>query len=250
MPKKTAHEGEPARPAPSGEQRRLLAVKGLLDEDPSAPSLDDFDLERHHLGILAWGEEPQSAVRGLAAPLERPTLITGPVGGVYWAWLSGSRPFDLHEERLLERFEPAPGSALALGQPAYGAAGFRASHRQARRARWASCASEQPLVRYAQVAAVSLASENESEARRFVARELRGIEDDSPDSQRIRETLIAYFAAEHNAASAAARLGIHQQTVANRLRAVEQRLGRPVGSRRLELELALRLRDTFAGIDG
>ena len=105
----------------------------------------------------------------------------------------------------------------------------------------ASWPMESP-VRYADFAATSLACENSEEAQLFVARELRGIEDDSAASQRIRDTLLAYFESEHNAASAAARLGVHQQTIANRLRAVEERLGRSVGARRLELELALRLR--------
>jgi DNA-binding PucR family transcriptional regulator len=92
------------------------------------------------------------------------------------------------------------------------------------------------------VAVEALASENRADARAFVAHELRGIDDDSASSLHIRETIAAYFAAEHNAASAAAALGIHQQTVANRLRAAEDRLGRPVGARRVELETALRLR--------
>jgi len=53
--------------------------------------------------------------------------------------------------------------------------------------------------------------------------------------------------ASPTAASAAATLGVHQQTVANRLRAAEERLGHSVGSRRVELEIALRLR---AALDG
>lgn len=54
-----------------------------------------------------------------------------------------------------------------------------------------------------------------------------------------RQTLRAWFAVGHNAAA----LGVHEQTVAQRLRAVEERTGRPVASRRAELETALRLRD-------
>lgn len=102
--------------------------------------------------------------------------------------------------------------------------------------------TDRSVVFYADVAVEALASDNQADARAFVAHELRGIEDDSPSSQRIRETIVAYFAAEHNAASAAAALGVHQQTVANRLRAAEERLGQPVGARRVELETALRLR--------
>jgi hypothetical protein len=223
-------------------RRRFHAVKGLLNQDRSAPPLDDFDLERHHVGVLAWGDTAAAAVRQLAARLERPVLLTGPLDCARWAWISGSRPFEPSDERLLAGFVPPPGSTLAFGEQAYGERGFRATHRQAQRARWASRSSEQQLVLYSDVAVAILASENPAEARGFVARELRGISDDSSESRRIRETLTAYFASDHNAASAAARLGVHQQTIANRLRAVEERLGRPVGARRLELELALRLR--------
>jgi DNA-binding PucR family transcriptional regulator len=123
----------------------------------------------------------------------------------------------------------------------YGLHGFRITRRQAQRARQLA-AAEPSLTRYSDVAVETLASENPEEARSFVDRELGELGADSAVSARIRETLAAYFAAGHNAASATTTLGVHQQTVANRLRAAEERLGHPIGSRRVELELALRLR--------
>ena len=108
--------------------------------------------------------------------------------------------------------------------------------------RWVAQRLDLRVAFYADVAIEALASSNRQEARSFIAHELRGIDDGSTASMRIRETILAYFAAEQNAASAAAALGIHQQTVANRLRAAEERLGHPVVSRRVELETALRLR--------
>ena len=130
--------------------------------------------------------------------------------------------------------------------PVFGETGFRATHHQAQRARWVAGQGEPSLIRYADVAVESLAGENQEDARLFVDRELRGIADDSTASKRLRETLTVYFAAGNNAASAAATLGVHQQTVANRLRTVEERLGHPVGARRIELEVALRLRAAMA----
>jgi hypothetical protein len=245
-----AYEAELQRSAPGGgEGRRLGAIRSVLEgnsPDPTSNALE-YDLDQHHLGILALGERGDDAVRQLAARLERPYLLAGPVHGTWWAWVSGVRPFELDEERSVEAFDPPPDTVVAVGQPAFGEDGFRATHRQAQRAHWTSRFADQSLVRYMDVAATSLASENSEEAEVLVARELRGIEDDSAASQRIRDTLLAYFESEHNAASAAARLGVHQQTIANRLRAVEERLGRSVGARRLELELALRLRAALAG---
>jgi DNA-binding PucR family transcriptional regulator len=68
----------------------------------------------------------------------------------------------------------------------------------------------------------------------------------SSRSETLRATLAAYFGSGQNAASAAALLGVHERTIANRLRAIEAQAGRPVATRRAELEMALRLRDLLA----
>lgn len=234
----------------SGEQRRFHAIRTLLEGESLAGAQLDVDLEQHHLGLIGWGEGAEAAMRELAAALGRPLLVIGPLNKNWWGWLSGSRQLDPPQERELGRFRPAGLARLALGLEGYGEAGFRASNRQALRARWVARNSGAQVVSYADVAVEALASENLHDARAFVAHELRGIEDDSTASQRIRETIVAYFAADHNAASAAAALGVHHQTVANRLRAAEERLGHPVGARRVELETALRLRACLRGEPG
>jgi hypothetical protein len=236
-----AYQREVTRGARGPESERLQAVRSLLEGDPLPAASIDFGAERHHLGLIAWGEGAEGAARELAASLHRPLLLLGPLDGEWWGWISGGRELSRGEEIALDRHRPPASAGLALGLPAFGLAGFRATHRQARRARWGARGAP-GLHRFADVAVESLAAENEEDARAFLARELRGINDDSTTSRRIRETLAAYFAAEHNAASAAVALGVHQQTVANRLRTAEERLGAPIGSRRLELELALRLR--------
>jgi DNA-binding PucR family transcriptional regulator len=227
----------------NAEQRRYRAIRSLLEGEPltKSPGLD-LDLNQHHLGLFAWGEGGADAARELTATLDRRLLIVAPLERSWWGWISGARPFEPQEERAAERFRGPQGAGLALGLPAFGEAGFRATHRQAQRARWFAQPGGPTLIRYADVAIESLAGENQEDARTFVERELGPIGDESASSRRIRETLQAYFAAEHNAASAAATLGVHQQTVANRLRSAEERLGHPIGSRRLELEVALRLR--------
>jgi hypothetical protein len=228
----------------NGAQRRFNAVKALLEGDPMPASTNalDLDLRQHHLGLIAWGDAGEQAARRLAKDLGRPLLIVAPIPNTWWGWISGSHPFERDEQRTIKRFQPPPGASLALGLQEYDEHGFRTTHRQAQRARLLSPAGDDLLTRYSDVAVEALASENQEEAHSFLARELGAINDESPASQRIRETLAAYFAAEYNAASAAATLGVHQQTVANRLRAAEERLGHSIGARRVELELALRLR--------
>ena len=91
------------------------------------------------------------------------------------------------------------------------------------------------------VALESLVTGDEARSHAFVSRELRGIDGDDPRSRRLRQTLRAYFASAQNSSAAAALLGVHEHTVAYRLRTIEERLGRPVAARRAELETALRL---------
>jgi hypothetical protein len=225
-----------------GEQRRFHAVRRLLDGDPVAAAQLDFDVEQYHLGVVAWGEEAGEAINEVSRALGRISLSVGALNGTRWGWISGARPLDATAERRLAAFEAPSDHGLAIGLDGFGDAGFRTTNGQALRARWVAQRLDLGVVFYADVAIEALASSNRQEARSFIAHELRGIDDDSTASMRIRETILAYFAAEQNAASAAAALGIHQQTVANRLRAAEERLGHPVVSRRVELETALRLR--------
>jgi hypothetical protein len=236
------YQREIEQAARSGEQRRTHAIRALLEGGPLVGAQLDVDLEQHHVGVVAWGEEGDAAARELAALLGRPLLTIGPLNKNWWGWISGTRPLSLAQEGDLKRFRPPGPARLALGLESFGEAGFRATNRQALRARWIARNLDRSVVHYGDIAVEALASENQHDARAFVANELRGIDDDSQTSQRIRETIVAYFAADHNAASAAAALGIHHQTVANRLRVAEERLGHPVGARRVELETALRLR--------
>jgi hypothetical protein len=226
----------------SGEQRRFQVVKGLLEGRSSLSVELDLNLDQHHLALLAWGEGGQAMARELGAVVRRPLLSVNPFEQVWWGWLSGSQPLDPGWEAAVRDLALPPNTGMAVGLEGFGESGFRAGHRQAQRARRIALRLGLSAVLYADVALEALLGDNPADARAFVEHELHGIDDDSAASRRIRETMAAYFAAEHNAASAAAALGVHQQTVANRLRAAEERLGRPVSSRRVELETALRLR--------
>lgn len=243
-----AYRREAAQVGRSTEQRRFRAIRALLDGDTLLASTLDLDLDRHHLGLVVWGPQPGEAARRLATALGRPLLAVTPLEReeVCWAWISGTRELGPVEAATLEGFDPGR-AGIALGLEGFGEEGFRASHRQALRARRVAASTGSALLRFEQVIVEALAGENEEDARAFVAHELRGIDDESVASRRIRETLAAYFASESNAASAGAALGVHQQTVANRLRTAEQRLGhRSIGTRRVEIEMALRLRACLA----
>lgn len=233
------------RAAANGEHHRFQAMKGLLEADPLASSHFDVDLNHYHLGFVAWGEGADAAARRLGAELGRPVLLTLRLHNNWWGWLSGSRPLEPRQEKELRRFDPGPDIRIAFGLEGFGEAGLRSTHHQALRAQWVAPAGP-AVIHFRDVAIEALATEAENDARAFVAHELRGIDDVSAASARLRETLAAYFAAELNAASAGAALGVHHQTVTNRLRVIEERLGHSLGSRHLELAVALRLRETLS----
>ncbi|HEY3435571.1 MAG TPA: helix-turn-helix domain-containing protein, partial [Solirubrobacterales bacterium] len=197
-----------------------------------------------HLGCVAWGKGADEAIRRLSTRLGRPAQLTLRLHNNWWGWLSGPRPLEPDQLRELRRFDPPPGIRIAFGLEGFGESGFRSTNHQALRAQWVAPPGP-AMILYEDVAVETLATEAEADARAFVAHELHGIDDPSAASARLRETLAAYFAAEMNAASAGAALGVHHQTVTNRLRVIEGRIGHSLGSRHLELAIALRLRATL-----
>lgn len=239
------YERELERIKRSAGQRQVHLIRALLDGAEVDSNLLDWPLDHFHLGLLAWAEGGDEAARQLGAALGRPVMvIEASIEGSWFGWASAMTPLSDEDERTIARFRPAHGR-LAIGLEAPGAEGLRLTNRQARRAGWVAWYSDLPVTRFADVALEALAIEDAESARSFTAKELDGLDDGSVRSSRLRETLLAYFESDHNAAAAAASLGVHQQTVANRIRAVEELLGVSVASRRAELEVALRLARCF-----
>ena len=223
------------------EQRRVHLVHELLAGNDVDPTALGYDPAGSNLAFVAWGDGAPEAARAAGAALARPLLVVGVLEDETWGWLGGSAAPDTGQR--LARADLPGGAALAFGDDAAGTEGFVLSHEQARRAERAGRRSGRPITHYADVALESLAAVDEDAAAAFVARELRGIDGDDTRSARLRDTLRAWFASGQNAAAAAAALGVHEQTVAQRLRTVEERTGHPVAERRAELETALRLRE-------
>lgn len=234
----------------SGEQRRVHLVREVLSGRDADLATIGYDLSGQHVGLVLWGPGTREAAEGLAAALGRRLLFLDVLEDTSWAWLGGHRPLSRERRQQLARFGPPEGTRVAVGVEAAGRDGFRQTHRDAVEAQRGAWSGTKAVTFFDDVALEALTGRDERAARRFIARELRGIEGEDARSKRLRDTLTTYFAHGSNAAATAKALDIHEQTVAQRLTAVEERTGRPVLTRRAELETALRLRRYFAARRG
>ena len=225
-------------------QRRAERIERLLAGELLDTSELRYDFDAHHLAAIVTGPRAADATRKLAKALDRRLLLVHRGRDTVWAWLGGRRRLDPAElTPLLAPIWPVNAS-LALGEPAEGLAGWRLTHHQARAALPIALHSPQPFTRYADVALLASILQDDLLATSLRELYLAPLEaQQRGDGETLRETLRAYIVADRNVSSAAAALGVSRNTVANRLRAVEQRLERPLSACVTELEIALGLEE-------
>ena len=248
------------RSADAARQRDVRAV--LLGEASDAAAMSPrlrYPLERRHLALVLWaegpapagGEPPQAmlerAAAELAASLGATSSLVIALGeDTVAAWLAGVEAAAArHLARIPLSPTPGPRPSVASGLPGEGIAGFRKSHEQALRAlRVARQTGIRPgtVVDYRDVALVALATADLEQAREFAARELGELADDGDETARLAATLRVYLEEGSSARRAAKRLGVHENTIKNRIRTAEERLGHPASARVAEVLLALRLK--------
>jgi diguanylate cyclase with GGDEF domain/PucR-like helix-turn-helix protein len=232
-------EGRPG----SAEERRAELIDRLLAGERLDTVELAYDFEAIHLGAVAKGPGAMEAIRDLAKALDRRLLAVRRQEGTVWAWLGGRRPVDPEElERHVSQTLP-PAVSLALGEPGEGPEGWHLTHRQARAALPIALRGPRAFTRYADVALLASVLQDDLLATSLRELYLTPLGEDRDGGEVARETLRAYFAADRNSASAAAALGVTRQTVNNRLRTIEERLGRPLNACALELTTALRLEE-------
>ena len=228
----------------SRELRRAERVERLLAAEPIDASGLAYDFDGWQLGLVGSGKGVEAMLRALCAHLNCRTLVVShPHGdGVVWAWLGGRRRIDAAQvaevPALADREQDV---SIAIGEPGEGLSGWRLSHRQALAALPVAQRTGQAVVLYADVALLASALQDDLLAvslRRLYLEPLCTARD---ESKALREALRAYFATGRNISSAAAAVGINRNTIANRLRVVEEHLPRPLASCAAELEVALRL---------
>jgi PucR C-terminal helix-turn-helix domain/GGDEF-like domain len=233
-----------SRPTTTGAWRHEY-IQGLLaGRLPNGEVELDYDLDGHHLGLMARGDGAREVMRGLAKRLDRRLLASRPEEEPVWAcWLGGRSPLEaaqvlraLGEIALDQAF-------VAVGEPGEGLSGWRLSHRQAKAALPIAVRRGEHTVRYADVAVLASILCDDLGTISLRQLYLEPLESGRDGGKVARETLRAYFATERNISSTAAALGVDRGTVKNRIRAIEELFGRPLSDFATDLETALRLAD-------
>jgi hypothetical protein len=224
-----------------GERVERLLAGELLDASELA-----YDLDLWHIGLVVSGAPAKAQVRQLADGLDRRLLAVCRDEGTTWAWLGGRRRIDPSELDLAISSAWPAESSVAIGEPGLGLAGWRLTHRQAAAALPIVLRSARSVVHYADVALLASICRDDLLAISLRSLYLTPLAEERDGGAALRETLRAYFAADRKVSSAAAALGVSRRTVFNRLRAIEERLGRSLSAFATQIEAALSL-DEFAG---
>lgn len=235
-----AEEAAASRPPTSGE-RRLELVKRLLEGELVDLSRFEYEMELHHLGLVARGPGAGDAVERIWRAFGIRKLIVVADDDLVWAWMGSSRSIDPRRVRAVGVDSPRPELSIGVGEVGEGRLGWRLTHLQAQAALSVAVRTTETVARYADVALLATVMQDEllvNSLRRFY---LKPLEEDRDGGKLARETLKAYFGAERNVSSAAAALGIDRSTVTKRLRMIEKRIDNRIAACAAELSIALDL---------
>jgi PucR C-terminal helix-turn-helix domain/GGDEF-like domain len=236
--------------------RALLAGEHIGEQQASRQL--GYSLERNHLAFVVWSEGSadddeapdlgalERTAAEFATRLGKSTPLLVQVGRRLVAgWIGGYEEIDLAMQgRVQLPPDAAVGVRLAVGSPGRGRDGFIRSYHEARHARRVAELSGRAAARvtsYPHVALTALASSDLDQARAFVVRELGPLAIDDDSALRLAGTLRVYLEERSSPSRTAHRLGVHANTIPNRIRAIEDLLGHSVDSRVAELLVALRL---------
>lgn len=232
---------------------RTDAVRGLITGDHLDLRRAELTLSHRLTGwqtaFLCWTDREDADLVGLGTAIGKhlgsPHPLLVPDGAqALWGWVSTTRAPEVTAEEIARLSERVPETVrITIGTPAQGAQGFRSSHAQAQRGRriveLADRAS--PVTSYPDIALVDTMSGDLDLARGFVAAELGALAVLGQREDEERRAMLAVLDAQGGLAAAAEELGVHRNTVLQRVRRAEERRGRAANERVAELHAALRL---------
>lgn len=239
----------------TGETQRAHAIAALLeggpvDTDQLSRTLR-YELSRWHTALVLWtpesGDDPWPRLEAASNEIARALGASGALtltasATSLHAWVGTITAPDIRA------ITPSglEGVSVAVGDPAVGAAGFRQSHRDALDARQvAASRARRPgaITRYRSVELAAMLVHDPERTRRFVRAQLGELALDDDHCGRLRATLRVYLDEHCSRLATAERLGVHPNTIGNRIRACQELLDRDLGNGSLELHAALALAD-------
>jgi DNA-binding PucR family transcriptional regulator len=194
-----------------------LLAGGPVDAEAAGRRLR-YELRRSHQAFVAWGEAEDAAPEAAAAAVGGDRALLIPLGaGLTAGWAPAG---------ALRLDAAVGGAGVAVGAPGEGAAGFRRSHAEAMEARRVARATGRGpgVVAYDDVALLALLTKDAERARAFAERTLGPLTGEDATSRRLARTLLVVLEEQGSPRRAGARLGVHENTVAKRLRAVDDLL--------------------------
>jgi DNA-binding PucR family transcriptional regulator len=247
------YESERQRWDRRSDTARAAQLRAVLEADNldvrAAEEMLGVTLRGWHLAAVAWVDtgvpDPERHLRAAARLLHEATgrepLSMLADDHTLWAWLSSSRRPAPDLDALAKGLAELSQLRVTLGAPASGLAGFRASHRQALRARTVAETGRQSiqLVDFSQVAIAALLSDNLEDLGVWVARTLGELARDDDAMARLRDTVRVFLQCGGSYTDAATRLHLHKNTVHYRVRKAEEALPGPLADNRLDVEVAL-----------
>jgi hypothetical protein len=250
-----AYEEERDRRMRGAEAVRLETTQAILageQLDPTRASARlGYELGRTHVAFVAWVdedaeggdaalEEAVHAIRETLGTEERPLLVQAQPRTVT-GWLARAVLSPESADALREALRGGP-VRMAIGAPGHGVPGFRLSHDQAQRARRVARLLRRaaPVTSYADVAITDLLTRDVAAARRVARATLGPLAGNDDASRRLLATLRVFLEEGQSFARAGRRLGIHQNTVAYRVRRAIELTGQEgPGSQALHAAVAL-----------
>ncbi|WP_037067544.1 PucR family transcriptional regulator [Pseudonocardia acaciae] len=232
--------------------RAVQVRTALFDEDLSASTAEaitGYRMQGEHIGLVAWssashsGRELESTAQVIATASGQQPLAVLADDRTLWAWVSGPTTAKVDPAALADELaRRGSGVRIALGSPAVGLTGFRASHHEALNAqRVATIRGEAApsVTAFAEVAASAFLAKDLRSARRWVSDVLGGLAVDDPGMAELRKTVLSFLRTGASLTEAATELHLHKNTVRYRLRKAEDIRGRPTAEGRVDLEIAL-----------
>lgn len=237
-----AYMQEVSSKRPLSHERRLAdRVRRMLAGELMDTGDFDYPFDRWHTAISIHGPGAREVLDALAAGVDSRRLVVTADEDLLWVWLAAKEALDGELLLRTARAAATPGIRVGIGEAGVERGGWRRSHDQARAALSIARRGPQPTVRYGDVSLLAAVMHDESAAASLRERYLVPLEGDRDAGRTLRATIRTYCSSDQNVTSTAAALGVSRNTVSNRIRIAEERLGVTLASRIPDLVVALQM---------